>query len=305
MNNELISTANFRELIQGMRNAFSRGENVMEYARKFTGADINMEIATLIAYDLQAGSYIKGTLANPDDKDIWCAQLAELLTPLVDSKTSLMEVGCGEATTIAGVLGHLKSKPICTLGFDISWSRCHMGNGWLSQKGQSATLFVADIFNIPLEDNSVDVVYTSHSIEPNGGREQEAITELWRVARKAVVLVEPVFELASEEAKQRMIKHGYVRNLKLAAERLPSPITEYRLLDYSSNRLNPSGVIVLDKQGLSESGEIKWRCPITFNKLSNEQDVFVAQESGFVYPVLRGIPLLRTDHAVVASRLMD
>jgi ubiquinone/menaquinone biosynthesis C-methylase UbiE len=36
---------------------------------------------------------------------------------------------------------------------------------------QQADLVVADLFHIPFADNSVDVVYTSHSLEPNGGRE--------------------------------------------------------------------------------------------------------------------------------------
>lgn len=44
----------------------------------------------------------------------------------------------------------------------------------------------------------------SHALEPNCGKEEEALRKCLRVARKAVVLVEPVYELASAEAQARM-----------------------------------------------------------------------------------------------------
>jgi hypothetical protein len=37
--------------------------------------------------------------------------------------------------------------------------------------------------------------------------------------------------------------------------------------------------------------------------LEPQDDVFVAPEIGLAYPVLRGVPLLRPEHAVLASRL--
>lgn len=62
--------------------------------------------------------------------------------------------------------------------------------------------------------------------------------ELLRIAKRAVVLIEPIFELASPEAQQRMSHHGYVRDLKKTAENLGVEVSEYRLLDYISNPLN-------------------------------------------------------------------
>lgn len=110
------------------------------------------------------------------------------------------------------------------LGLDISWSRCTEGQSWLSEKEVAARLFVADLFNIPLEDESVDVIFTSHSIEPNGGREEDALRELMRVARRAVVLIEPIYELANADAQSHMRSHGYVRGLKETAERLGAKV---------------------------------------------------------------------------------
>jgi len=146
----------------------------LAYARQAAGVLGNSPVTTLIAYDLQAGTYVAGARANPEGRVRWCGQLSEILDPYITEQSSILEVGCGEATTLAGVLKYLNNAPKHALGFDISWSRCAEGLGWLSENEVSAKIFVADLFDIPLEDASVDVVYTSHSLEPNGGREEEA-----------------------------------------------------------------------------------------------------------------------------------
>jgi SAM-dependent methyltransferase len=292
------------QLIVGMKAAYARGENVMEYARQAAGGAGNSSLATLIAYDLQAGTYIAYAKKDPDARSKWCAQLAHILDPLITGDASILEVGCGEATTLAGVLSHLENKPAHALGFDISWSRCAHANQWLNESKVSAELFVADLFEIPLEDNSIDVVYTSHSLEPNGGKEEAAIKELMRVARKAVVLIEPIYELAGPDARDRMDAHGYVKGLKSTAERLGARVNDYRLLEYCGNPLNPSGLVMLEKQpqvvGVVE-GSIQYRCPLTHTALEPHEAGYYSRESGLVYPVLSGIPMLRSTHAIVAS----
>lgn len=249
--------------------------------------------------------------ANKAANGLWCAQLAEILGTFVNSRGTLLEVGCGEATTLAGVLNHLPAAPTQALGFDISWSRCVTGLEWLKNESQRATLFVADLFAIPLATGSVDVVYTSHSLEPNGGREEPALLELLRVARRAVVLFEPLYELASSEAMERMRSHGYVRNLKATAERLGGRITDYRLLPHHANPLNPSGVLVIEKEtddsaepaGSEKPGGIAWRCPFSHAPMRDQGDIFFSAKSGLAYPCMRRIPLLRPEHAVVASAI--
>jgi len=297
------------ELLLGMRAAYARGENVMEYARRESKADANFLAATLVAYDLQTGSYVDHVSANQESNDRWCSQLAEILRSFMDARTSLLEVGCGEATTLAGVIEHLPVAPSQALGFDISWSRCAAGLEWLKSRSLQATLFVADLFSIPLGTDSVDVVYTSHSLEPNGGREEAALRELFRVARRAVVLAEPLYELASPEAQERMRSHGYVRNLKATAERIGGCITDYRLLPYCTKPINPSGVLVIEKRadispevsGGNDPVQIAWRCPFTLAPMRSGSEAFFCAEAGLAYPCLRGVPLLRSEHAVVAS----
>lgn len=295
------AAAELRALLSGMRDAFARGENAMEYARRMLGRNENLSAATLIAYDLQAGAYVRHAMADPEGKHRWCAQLAGLVATHLPPGGSVMEVGSGEATTLAGLLEALPQRPGAALGFDISWSRCAHGRSWLRQKEQEADLFVANLFHIPLADASVDVVYTSHSLEPNGGREQSALQELLRVARRAVVLIEPIYELAGSEARERMAHHGYVRNLKATAEALGCTVTDYRLLDFYVNPLNPSGVVCIVKPNEDLPVFPTWRCPLTYAPLVRSATAFASPDTGLVYPVLDGIPLLCRDHAILAS----
>jgi ubiquinone/menaquinone biosynthesis C-methylase UbiE len=299
-------TDQLARVIGHMRAAFASGGNAMGAARSLLGSEINDPVATLVAYDLQAGSYIRLAKANPELNRKWGEQIAELLRPFANAETSLLEVGSGEATTLATVIQALDQVTVTALGFDCSWSRVAQGQTWLAEQRVTATTFVGDLFRIPLADESVDIVYTSHSLEPNGGREKEAIRECMRVARTAVILVEPAYELADVVAQARMREHGYVRGLLEAARSCGADVRDYRLLPLSKNPLNPSGVLALAKSAPRSKAtkSPQWQCPLTGAPLDAAGDVFIAREMGIVYPVLRGIPLLRTDHAVVAGQIL-
>jgi len=293
-------------VIIGMRAAYARGENAMAWARINSTHDDTV-VRALIAYDLQAGTYIENARNNPAYINSWSAQLAGLIDPYISAGDKIMEAGVGEATTLAGVMNAITAKCISAFGFDLSWSRISMGQKWIDEKSVLARLFVGDLFSIPVADSSMDVVYTSHSLEPNGGKEEIAIKELLRITRKAVVLVEPCYELAPKVAQQRMREHGYVRDLKATAEALGAKVVDYKLLDVCANPLNPSGVIILVKSVKSSAKDDgvarMWQCPLTGVSLTDKGDYFYADGVGVAYPVLQGVPLLRPEHAVIASKL--
>jgi len=305
MNKENEATS---EIIRGMRAAYKNGENAMSFARQKLAdtEEGNLAAATLIAYDLQSGSYTAAARADVKFNHQWCEQLAELIRPVMQSGGRLLEVGAGEATTLAGVVAELKGQVGDAYGLDLSWSRVAEGRRWLAEKNQHANLFVGDLFHMPFSDSSINVVYSSHSLEPNGGKEELAIAECLRVASDAVVLVEPMYELANAEAQARMESHGYVRGLHDTAARLGAEIVENHLLENCGNELNPSGVLLLRKVGghvAPVSTQKLWACPLTGAPLIDYGDVYFAEDTGIAYPKLRGIPLLRPEHAVVASQL--
>ncbi len=147
------------------------------------------------------------------------------------------------------------------------------------------------------------------TIVPNGGKEDMAIKKLFRIVRKAVVLMESCYKVATENAPQHMRDHGYVRDLKATSEAVGSNVIDHRLLDICSNPQNPSGVTILVKpSALLDRTQFS---PETigsaryWGSFNGQRRLFYADSVGIAYPVLQGVPLLRPEHAVVASALSD
>ena len=98
-------------------------------------------------------------------------------------------------------------------------------------------------------------------------------------------------------------RHGYVRCLHAAALVSGAEVVEFRLFDADDDRSYPtSGVLsMLKREPISRVAEHSWRCPLTGSRLENRGDAWFAPSVGIAYPVLREIPMLHCDHAVVAS----
>ena len=288
-----------------IKDIYKEGKNIIAYIKNRTDSENNSLESIMISYDFQAGSYIDYCNNHPEYIDKYTQALANVINGL-GTHDSILEAGVGEATTLANTILKLNSLPPSVFGFDISWSRIKFGKGYIEKKNiPDVQLFTADMFNIRLPDNSVDVVYTSHSIEPNGGKEREALTELYRVANKYLVLLEPAYEFASEEAKARMLSHNYATKLYETALDLGYNITEHRLFDISSNPLNPTGLIIIKKE-LDNPLEIPvLSCPITKKPLEKIRNCYYSSYSLLAYPIIDDVPCLLPDNAIIATHFMD
>jgi SAM-dependent methyltransferase len=291
----------YQNLIE-IKKHYEEGGNVIQYIKNIENTATNSADAIQISYDMQAGSYVEFYKNNPESNFNYSSAVAKTLDKL-DTSGSIMEAGVGEATTLANVIGKLSVKPIAVSGFDISWSRIKYAKKFSEfKKLNNPILFTGDIFNIPIEDNSVDIVYTSHSIEPNGGKEKELLLELYRITNRYLVLLEPAYELASEEAKNRMISHGYVKGLRKTAEELGYNVIEYRLFDVILSNLNPTGLIIIEKNKEHFSNEIKLACPLTKFKLIKTNDSFFCSDSLMSYPIIGGVPCLLSENGIITSK---
>lgn len=285
---------------------YAQGENIMQNLRSLGSEgdqDRNSLEDILISYDFQAGTYIEGYERDPSYLERYTDEIAEIFHGL-GAVGTVLEAGCGEATTL-GVLGPKLSGRPALGGFDVSWSRVKLGSGFAAGRGLAPTLFCADLFQLPLADRSVDVVYTSHSIEPNGGREREAISSLARVARRWLVLLEPAHDLADEAARSRMEQHGYVRDLAATIRDLGLDLVEHRLLPVCSNPLNPTGLYLvrIDDGPESEAQrDFQFQCPVSGVPLVPGDGAYYAPESFLAYPVLDGIPCLLEGNAILATK---
>ncbi|WP_197171978.1 class I SAM-dependent methyltransferase [Novipirellula aureliae] len=255
------------------------------------------------AYDLQAGSYIRAL----DDEWMMAHKIeygkaiADQIRELTDP-TSIIETGVGEGTTLSFVLQHLNAPSVDAHGFDISWSRIACCRQWM-QKYWSGNCFlsVASLLHLPYADSCFDVVYTSHTIEPNGGNELAILKELYRVTSRYLILLEPGYELASPEARERMENHGYCTGLVEKAATLGMSVIKHELFGLSANPMNPTALIVIEKFPDAPSATPRLACPNFGDSLEDYGDAFYSPGSLRSYPKIGGIPCLRREDAVIAS----
>jgi hypothetical protein len=157
---------------------------------------------------------------------------------------------------------------------------------------------------MPLAENSVDVVFTSHALEPNHGREAELIGQLLRIARRKLLLFEPSWEHANSEIKSRMNEHGYVRDLPKYISEAGGKLVSVEALPNSLNPLNPTFCYVVESKAnmhLIDSPPSTFSCPRSGTLLHNQQGYWWSEKGGWAYPEIDGIACLRTKHGVMMS----
>ena len=303
-----------------IKEIYEGGGNIVKWIKEQENRAENSVDDILISYDFQAGTYydLYVNKATDYNYDLEHGKIAETISSYLDRicleresmsshGLSIMECGVGEATTFSGVLKRLDiSKLSRILGFDVSWSRIKYADKCLKKMNteeiyHKVQLFTADMFQIPMKDNSIDLVYTAYSVEPNGGKEKENLEELYRVTGEYLILVEPAFELAGEDARKRMLEHGYVTQLYDTAFKLGYHVLSYELLHADINQLNPTGVMII-KKGAAKKNDAKLCCPISKQYLQKCNGALYCKESFLAYPILKGIPCLLEDNAIIATK---
>lgn len=286
-----------------LKELYEKRQNISAFLREEMGSQENTREIIEIAYDLQTGSYISA-LNNPvmgKHKEDYTKEICKIIRSLCDPH-SILEAGVGEATTFSGVLRNLR-KNVKSYGFDLSWSRVAYAKNWLSKNGSRDTvLCTGDLSNIPFADNSIDIVYTTHSIEPNGGNEEPILRELYRVAKKYLILLEPGYELADDEVKERMVSHGYCKGLEKISRSLGYDVLEHRLFPYTANPLNPTALTIIRKEGVAEEVPCTLACPKWKSELQDIDGMLFSPEAQVVYPVVGDIPCLRIENGILASK---
>ena len=285
---------------------YKQGKNVTQYLRnKYNESENTSEIIE-IAYDLQAGSYIEGVNSNFQKAEAYANELSNLLKKHLKSGDSLLDIGTGEITTLSLILNNIDIGLSNVLAFDISWSRLFKG-GKFHQKNNKTNIsieaFVADIKEIPLHGKCIDVVTSNHALEPNGRNLHILLKELFRITKRKLVLFEPSYELNSKEGKERMDRLGYIKNIEAEVEKLGGKVTDIIPICNTSNPLNPTACYVIEPASVKSVSleSPKYCVPGTDLKMENNGSFLLSKDTGLVFPVLDGIPILRTNSAILAT----
>lgn len=296
------------ENIKKIKRLYDKGVNIMDHINKEQYENIERERAIEISYDLQAGSYIRSYRSNPEKFENYYQEIGSVLCEYTEEGQSILDCGTGEMTTLYGVISKIGKELGEIYAFDISMSRIDVGREFFGKDIKSrrgVTCFVANMQSIPLPSSSVDVVWTSHAVEPNSNKAGEIIGEIIRVARQKVLLFEPSYERNSKRGRERMDRLGYVKGIPSKIEKRGGSIEKVLEVENALNPLNPTHAYVVDpgettnKDANNEN--ISFICPITGAPIKDMGGYFFSENSLIAYPVIDGIPLLRDSHGVLAT----
>lgn len=296
--------------------AYRKGDNIMSLLRENPNSNQVEDIS--ISYDFQAGSYIKEYNELKEEKwyqnlmGVYAGVIGQYVDEIIKKVESLnlqrgikvLDAGVGEATSFAQIFNILGAERFERLiGCDLSWSRLKYGEKFVkSMDIHNVDFVMGELGNLPFLDNSIDLVYTIHAVEPNGGREEQILKELYRVAKYYLVLFEPAYELASESARKHMEEHGYITKLYETALKLGCHIEKYELLENTENKKNETGVMVISKQGTPNDENGYLACPVTHMPLEQYVDVLWSEDSMLMYPIIGNIKCLLEDNAIISTQ---
>lgn len=310
--NKMGESKGLKYSMKDLNEAYARGENIIQLLKRGNSDSYNsahkMKFIE-IAYDLQSGSYIEA-MKDPEhakNKRSKCAEMAEIVSKFHPNPTALLKAGVGEAVTLAPFLDSFNGQIKFIEGFDISWSRVSYAKQFLRENGyDNVKLCTGTLQSIPYVDNAFDLIMTSHAVEPNGGFEEEILSELKRVSSNIVALFEPSFEMATEKGKARMISHGYVQKLPEIAQDLGFKILYNQALKSTMNINNPTAALILQTPTVSiPSKQPSYACPISKKRLTPYDKGLFSKESFRYYPTINAIPTLRKKNGILASSIKD
>ncbi len=293
--------------IQKIKKLYDQNQNLTEYFKTTQNKNNLSSQEIELIYDLQSGNYSKkyeNNISHKEYKNKLSDEIVNYLNNLNFKFDSILEAGIGEGTTFVNVIQKLNILKLKSFGVDISWSRLAYANKFLKKHSiKNVKLATGLLENLPFLENSVDIVYTAHSIEPNGGKEKEILKELFRVAKNYLILLEPSYEFGNDEQKERMDNLSYAKNLSKYCEELGYKIIKHELLKNHSVENNKTEIIIIEKSTKKTKTKDFLACPETKTKLFKNKNFYYSAESFYSYPILENIICLNSENKILSTKL--
>lgn len=167
--------------------------------------------------------------------------------------TNALEFGCGSGINflllqrLCGIPANLQLS-----GFDYPINRVMTARSTIEQYDLEVTdLFCADGLDIPLADDSFDLVYSHYVIEQLKGLEESVLREMIRVARFGVVLFETALYRPTIDQRVFMAHSGYSSDLPEVVEELREKglVLNYKIENLKQDRFYgcPNVQFILEK----------------------------------------------------------
>lgn len=267
------------KLFQEASKAFKNNENI---SKKLSNSGAAKSTSIEMSYELQAGEYTRSfnDLALKRNKQIHS---------IIDKYIKLGEVnsvgvfGIGEAKNWIGYEGGIKNL----YGVELSFSRLQFAYNNLKKLPgiESINLLKGDASQKVFQNNSFDMTITLHSIEPNGNKQGKMMAQnVMHSSSKYTLFFEPDFSTASEQMKERMVFHDYVKNLEETITNNDSfLVREKFIMDCQETENNLTTCWVLERK-VKKDSSLGFSCPFTGCSLKKYRNFLYSPEAGVAFP---------------------
>lgn len=188
----------------------------------------------------------KGKLEKLSLKEIRERYLEYLFEEIPQSTSSILEVGCGNCINLYNLKGEY---PVKLTGIDIASNRIKIASEYFGDSIAGIDLIapLSITEETPFPENHFDVVFSMHCLEQIAYDSRAAIAEMYRIAKKKVVLIEPVYEHGNAAQRLYLTAQDHNRVLLRSIQELGLEVDRCEPLNIQSNPLNQSSIITIAK----------------------------------------------------------
>ena len=253
-----------------------------------------------ISYDIQSGDYIKyfNQLSKRKIEKIYYPLIKAIKDNFRYSRT-ILDFGCGELTTSYYVFKQMKKKIVKYFAKDNSVNILIIGSSnlkkFLNKKDfKKFEIFCNSKYKLPFKENSIDLIVTIHSLEPNNKIKEKIFEELYRISRHGIIFMEPHYEIASQKQKKRMLNLGYVKGFERL---LKNKKINYQIVKkkYHINNENISSLFIIKKKKINKKNNYKFVDPLDLTELKDFKKYFYSKNNFRIFPIIDNIKIFNDD----------